>query len=75
MLYSSSRGKSESVKFLEVLTSGVAPDGFISSEEAPKFLEEELLSFKNFSYNELALKILHPFMDDFLSEEELEKNN
>ena len=74
MLYSSSRGKSESVKFLEELTSGVAPDGGLYlPEKTPKFLEEELLSFKNFSYNELALKILHPFMDDFLSEEELEK--
>ena len=74
MLYSSSRGKSESVKFLEVLTSGVAPDGGLYlPEETPKFLEEELLSFKNLSYNELALKILHPFMDDFLSKEELEK--
>ena len=74
MLYSSSRGKSESVKFLEVLTSGVAPDGGLYlPEKTPKFLEEELLSFKNFSYNELALEILHPFMDDFLSREELEK--
>ena len=29
-------------------------------------------ALKAFSYNELALEILHPFMDDFLNREDLE---
>ena len=73
MLYSSSRGRSQSVDFLEVLTSGVAPDGGLYlPNEVPVFKPDLLSSFGSFSYNELALEILHPFMDDFLNREDLE---
>ena len=73
MLYSSSRGRSQSVDFLEVLTSGVAPDGGLYlPNEVPVFKPDLLSSFESFSYNELALEILHPFMDDFLNREDLE---
>lgn len=73
MLYSSSRGRSQSVDFLEVLTSGVAPDGGLYlPNEVPVFKQDLLSSFESFSYNELALEILHPFMDDFLNREDLE---
>ena len=61
MLYSSSRGRSQSVDFLEVLTSGVAPDGGLYlPNEVPVFKQDLLSSFESFSYNELALEILHP---------------
>ena len=40
MLYSSTRGNSPSVNFLEVLTSGVAPDGGL-------YLPEEIRRFNN----------------------------
>ena len=54
MLYSSTRGNSPSVNFLEVLTSGVAPDGGLYlPSEIPKidrndFLEaDDYVSFSN----------------------------
>ena len=74
MLYSSTRGNSPSVNFLEVLTSGVAPDGGLYlPEEIPLFNKDELKSYKSLTYNQLALKLLHPYMDDFLEINELEK--
>ena len=74
MLESSTRGSSPSVNFLEVLTSGVAPDGGLYlPEEIPLFNKDELKSYKSLTYNQLALKLLHPYMDDFLEINELEK--
>ena len=74
MLYSSTRGSSPSVNFLEVLTSGVAPDGGLYlPEEIPLFNKDELKSYESLTYNQLALKLLHPYMDDFLEINELEK--
>ena len=74
MLYSSTRGNSPSVNFLEVLTSGVAPDGGLYlPEEIPLFNKDELKSYESLTYNQLALKLLHPYMDDFLKINELEK--
>ena len=74
MLYSSTRGSSPSVNFLEVLTSGVAPDGGLYlPEEIPLINKDELKSYKSLTYNQLALKLLHPYMDDFLEINELEK--
>ena len=74
MLYSSTRGSSPSVNFLEVLTSGVAPDGGLYlPEEIPLINKDELKSYKSLTYNQLALKLLHPYMDDFLEITELEK--
>ena len=74
MLYSSTRGNSPSVNFLEVLTSGVAPDGGLYlPEEIPLFNKDELKSYESLTYNQLALKLLHPYMDDFLEINELEK--
>ena len=72
MFYSSTRGNSPSVNFLEVLTSGVAPDGGLYlPEEIPLFNKDELKSYESLTYNQLALKLLHPYMDDFLEINEL----
>ena len=74
MKYSSTRGKSPSVNFIDVLTSGVAPDGGLYiPENFPIFSSNQIQEFENLSYQDLAKNIIHPFLDDFLDENELEK--
>lgn len=74
MKYSSTRGNSPSVSFINVLTSGVAPDGGLYIPEVfPRFLEDEIKELKNLSYQDLARNIIYPFLDDFLTNKELEE--
>ena len=74
MKYSSTRGKSPSVNFIDVLTSGVAPDGGLYiPDNFPIFSSNQIQEFENLSYQDLAKNIIHPFLDDFLDENELEK--
>ena len=74
MKYSSTRGKSPSVNFIDVLTSGVAPDGGLYiPDNFPTFSFDQIQEFENLSYTDLAKNIIHPFLDDFLNESELEE--
>ena len=74
MNYVSTRNSSNSFKFKDVFIKGLADDGGLF---IPKSLHEynqnDLLEFKNLEYKELAKKIIHPFIGDFVSKNDLSK--
>ena len=74
MDYVSTRNSSSSLKFKDVFIKGLADDGglFIPNS-LHKYNENDLLELKNLEYKELAKKIIHPFIGDFMSENDLIK--
>ncbi len=64
MLYKSTRGQSPEVSFSEVLLGGLAPDGGLyMPTNVPKFSIQEINSFKDLQFHELATEILFPFVE------------
>ena len=72
MKYISTRDNSKEYSFEEVFIKGLADDGglFIPSE-IKKYSAEELKSLSSLSYQNLAKKIIYPFIGDFMSKNEL----
>ena len=72
MEYISTRNNKKTFTFEDVFIKGLAPDGglFIPKSEK-KFTEDEIKSFRNLSYQDLAKKIIFPFLGDFMSQNEL----
>lgn len=65
MKYISTRGSSPLKSFSEVLLSGLADDGGLYvPQEYPQVSHETLDEWRDLSYPELALKIMHLFVDD-----------
>lgn len=65
MKYISTRGSSPLKSFSEVLLSGLADDGGLyMPQEYPQVSHETLDEWRDLSYPELALKIMHLFVDD-----------
>ena len=63
MKYISTRGGVEPKSFEEVVLTGLAEDGgLFVPEQLPKFSTEEIASWGELSYEELALKIITPFV-------------
>ena len=74
MNYVSTRNNSKSFKFKDVFIKGLADDGgLFVPESLHKYNNEDLDSFKNLEYKELAKKIIFPFIGDFMSEKDLSK--
>ena len=74
MNYVSTRNNSVSLKFKDVFIKGLADDGgLFVPESLHKYSNEDLNKFKNLDYNELAKKIIYPFIGDFMSEKDLSK--
>ena len=74
MKYISTRGGGIPQTFEQVLLTGLAPDGGLYvPAELPHFSQEELASWKNLSYPELALKIVSPFIGEDIPAEALSK--
>ena len=74
MKYISTRGDSRKLDFMEVLTSGTAKDGGLyMPERFPNFSEDEIRSFENLSYEELAANLLFPYIEGFLSKNDFEE--
>ena len=72
MKYISTRGGGIPQTFEQVLLTGLAPDGGLYvPAELPHFSQEELASWKNLSYPELALKIVSPFVGEDIPAEAL----
>ena len=70
--YSSTRGGEASLSYEDVLLSGLARDGgLFMPEEWPEFSHSDLNEMKQLNYAELSAKILRPFVEPFLSENEL----
>ena len=69
MKYISTRGGVEPKSFEDVVLTGLAEDsGLFVPQQMPKFSVEEIASWSELSYEELALKIITPFVGgSFLS--------
>ena len=65
MKYQSTRGGCPEQSFEEVLLTGLAPDGGLYvPTELPHFSLEEIASWRELSYPDLALKVITPFIGD-----------
>ena len=74
MKYFSTRGNSEALNFIDVLTSGTAKDGGLYvPENFPKFSKEEIADFETASYQDLASHLLYPYVEGFLSKDDFEQ--
>ena len=74
MKYISTRGGGQPKSFEEVILAGLAPDGGLYvPAQLPHFSRQEIASWSSLSYQELALKIISPFVDGAIPEHDLEK--
>ncbi len=74
MKYISTRGKTKEIGFEEVVTTGLAPDGgLFMPKDIPIFSQQEISSWKNLSYQELAEKIMLPYVEGDIPQEDLRK--
>lgn len=72
MRYISTRGKAEVKNFKDVVTSGLAKDGGLYMPESiPEFDLDTIKSWKNLSYEDLAFKIIVPFVDGEIGDDDL----
>ena len=70
--YSSTRGGDKSLSYEEVLLAGLARDGgLFMPEKWPNFSHTDLKDMKQLSYSKLASKILKPFIQPFLGEDDI----
>ncbi len=74
MKYISTRGQAPVLNFEEVLLAGLASDGGLYVPESlPHFEQAEIASWAGLAYNELAYKIILPFVDDSIPAADLKQ--
>ena len=72
MKYISTRDNSKEYSFEEVFIKGLADDGgLFIPREVKKYSTEELESSSSLGYQDLAKKIIYPFIGDFMTVNEL----
>ncbi|MCB5410131.1 threonine synthase [Pseudogemmobacter faecipullorum] len=72
MRYISTRGQAPILGFGEAMMTGLARDGGLYvPERVPAFTREEIAAMAGLSYEELAFKVISPFIGDFFAEDEL----
>ena len=72
MKFISTRGDAPALSFEEVVLAGLANDGGLYVPETlPQFSKAEIASWGSLSYQELAFKIIAPFVDGEISDEDL----
>lgn len=72
MKYISTRGQATPLSFEDVVLTGLAPDGGLYvPENLPVFSQEEIASWAGLSYNELAFKVIAPFVDGEIPDADL----
>ncbi|AWF82167.1 threonine synthase [Microbulbifer sp. A4B17] len=72
MKFVSTRGSAPSLSFADTVLTGLASDGGLYVPETlPKFSREEIASMAGLDYEQLAFRIIQPFVGDDLSDEEL----
>jgi threonine synthase len=70
--YISTRGDAPELSFEEVMLTGLASDGGLYvPAELPVYSKEEIASWSNLTYPELALKIITPFVDGAIPSDDL----
>lgn len=74
MEYISTRGGGEPKSFEDVILTGLAPDGGLYVPKSlPNYSHEEIASWADLSYQQLALKVITPFVDGAIPESDLER--
>lgn len=74
MKYYSTNKKSEKVSFMQALIMGLAPDrGLFMPEQIPKLTIEQLDSFEDMEYSEIAFNIINKFLKNDIPKDELKK--
>ncbi|WP_339617153.1 threonine synthase [uncultured Gilvimarinus sp.] len=74
MKYISTRGQAPALSFEEVVLTGLAPDGGLYVPESlPEFSRDEIASWAGLSYEELAFKVVSPFVDGAVPDADLKK--
>ena len=72
MKYISTRNNSKEFSFEEVFIKGLADDGgLFIPKSLKKYSEEELKTLSTLNYQDLAKKIIYPFIGDFMTVNEL----
>ncbi|MDC0627886.1 threonine synthase, partial [Candidatus Pelagibacter sp.] len=72
MKYISTRNSSKEYSFKDVFIKGLADDGgLFVPKQIKKYSTEELESLSGLSYQDLAKKIIYPFIGDFMTVNEL----
>lgn len=72
MKFISTRGDAPVLSFEEVVLAGLASDGGLYVPEVmPTFSKEEIASWAGLSYQELAFKVIHPFIDGEIADKDL----
>jgi threonine synthase len=72
--YISTRGQAPALSFEEVVLTGLAPDGGLYVPESlPEFSRDEIASWAGLSYEELAFKVVSPFVDGAVPDADLKK--
>ncbi|MBY4676152.1 threonine synthase [Marinobacterium arenosum] len=74
MKYISTRGQAPALNFEDVLLAGLASDGGLYVPETlPQFSTEEIASWAGLPYNELAFKVIKPFVADCIVDADLKQ--
>lgn len=74
MKYISTRGQCPSQNFEQVLLTGLAPDGGLYvPESVPHFGLDEIASWRELPYPDLAMKVIAPFVDGEIPEADLKE--
>ncbi|SBS34114.1 Threonine synthase [Marinomonas aquimarina] len=74
MKYISTRGQAPALSFGDVLLAGLASDGGLYvPEQLPTFSQEEIASWASLSYQELAFKVMWPFVEGEIPAEEFKR--
>jgi threonine synthase len=74
MKYISTRGKSPACNFEQVLLTGLAPDGGLYVPDTlPMFTFDEIASWAGLPYDQLAYKVIHPFIDGDIPDDVLQR--
>lgn len=74
MKYISTRGDAPALSFSEVLLAGLASDGGLYIPETlPQFSSDEIASWAGLSYQELAFKVMSPFIAGDIPDEAFKK--
>ncbi len=74
MKYISTRGEAPPLTFEDVVLTGLAPDGGLYIPESlPSFSQEEIASWAGLSYQDLAFKVIAPFVAGTVPDDDLKK--
>lgn len=72
MRYVSTRGRAEVLDFAQAMMTGLARDGGLYLPETiPSFPAEEIAALEGLPYEEVALRVITPFVGDSFSQDEL----